>query len=84
MEYPHGKETGNVIIGGYFIDELKIYVFSDGSGITRAIKFNYDKKIWEEVAKTKLHFDDFVYAMEYDNNQLYLLTDKKIYYLNIK
>ncbi|MCV5837942.1 hypothetical protein OFN62_33940, partial [Escherichia coli] len=52
FEYPTSSQTGRCIIGGYYIDKLKIYVFGDLLGFIRAIKLINNQ--WLEVANTKL------------------------------
>lgn len=80
-EYRTGDRDGRSVIGGFFIDNLGIYVFADFLGFVRAIKFNVDQ--WELVGNEKLDTEEKIYALAYDNSTIYVLTDKQIYSLEI-
>ena len=75
FEYPTGDKHGRAIIGGYFIDQLGIYVFADFLGFVRAIHFNGQK--WIQIAENKL--DDKIYSLAYDGDDIYILGESGIY-----
>lgn len=80
-EYPTSQQTGRCIIGGYYLHLFNIYVFGDYLGIIRAIQFNGNR--WEEVANDRLMSDELIYSFAFDGNNIYVLTNKRIYLLSI-
>jgi glucose/arabinose dehydrogenase len=81
-EIPYGDEA-RAIMGGYYIEDLDIYVFGDYTGVIRALKENGN--MWEEIGKKKLK-NEGILSFGYDNkNQtLYLLGRKTVYLVEVK
>ena len=80
-EYRHHAEVGACVIGGYFLDDLGVYMFGDYLGILRVIKESGEGK-WYEIHSQKT---PAVLSLGYsrEGSKLYMSSWKGIFQLEI-
>lgn len=81
-EYPLSDNLGRCVIGGYYMKDLGLYIFADYIGIIRALKYKPNNEL-EEVGNTRVLKDDLIYSLGFNGKNIYVLTNKKIYILEI-
>lgn len=79
FEYPNSKEYGRAVIGGFYVDNLKLYIFGDyTAGALRALKYNEPEDVWEQVAENK--FDKMsILCFGFDGTNVYFGSRDTIY-----
>jgi hypothetical protein len=80
-EYRHHAEVGACVIGGYFLDDLGVYMFGDYLGKIKVIKESAEGK-WYEIHSQKT---PGVLSLGYsrEDSKLYMSSWKGIFQLNI-
>ncbi len=79
----NGKETpGRCVIGGYYLDKLKLYIFGDYvSGYVYALQ-EQDKK-WIQVSRVKTPDENKIYSLALVENIVWVLGTKGLYAVDI-
>ena len=80
-EYKHHSGIGNCVIGGFFLDDLGVYVFGDYLGKIRFLKERQNGN-WYEIHSQSTR-GVLSLGMDTDDNRIYMSGWDKIYELKI-
>jgi uncharacterized protein YjbI with pentapeptide repeats len=80
-EYKHHSAIGNCVIGGFFLDDLGVYVFGDYLGRIRFLKERQHGN-WYEIHSQSTR-GVLSLGMDTDNNRIYMSSWDKIYEIKI-